>query len=446
MRDLTQGSVSRLLISMSLPTMAGMLFQTLYVLVDLYFVAHLGNAAIAGVGAASTLMLVVVAVSQSLSVGTVALISRAVGARQQAEANLYFNQSLVMALLLMVVSLVLLHPLAPFFAAAVSADAETRSLGTAYLHAFIPSLALQFPLMALGSALRGTGIVKPGMVVQILTVVLNIILAPVLIRGWGTGMPLGVVGAGLASTLAMAVGVVLLWIYFHRLEHYVAVDRGLMRPQFSIWWRILSIGLPAGGEFVVMFLIWTCNYWVLRGFGAVAQAGFGVGQRVFQSLFLPTMAIAFAVSPMVGQNYGARRYDRIREVFRAALRVSFVAVAVVLVITQVFAPQMVAGFSSDPAANAVGVEYLRYTSWVLMFGAVTSVSNGVLQGTGNTWPGLLCSASRVLVFILPVIWLSSLPGFTTRTVWIVTVLSSVVNAVLIALFARRWFRRHPVVS
>jgi putative MATE family efflux protein len=444
MRDLTQGSVVRHLLNMSGPIMAGMIFQTLYILVDLYFVGHLGNAAIAGVGSASSLMLVIVAVTQSLSVGGVALISQAVGRKQQPEANLYFNQTLSLAALLMVVSIALLYPLAAPMAGAVSADLETKQLGVAYLYAFIPSLALQFPLMALSSALRGTGIVKPGVVVQMLTVVLNVILAPVLIRGWGTGMPLGVFGAGLASSIAVAVGVLVLWIYFHQLEHYVGVDRALLRPQLPIWKRVLAIGLPAGGEFLVMFLIWTCNYWVLKGFGAQTQAGFGVGQRVFQALFLPAMAIAFAVSPMVGQNYGARRLDRVREIFSASLRISFIALPAILLVCQLLARPMVAVFSSDPAAIAVGVEYLRYCSWVLLFGAVTGVSNGVLQGAGKTWPGLLCSTSRVLVFIVPVLWLSSRPGFNTREVWIVTMLSSLVNAVLIGLFLRNWFQRHPV--
>jgi putative MATE family efflux protein len=446
MRDLTQGSINRHLVAMAAPVMAGMVFQTLYILVDLYFVGRLGNAAIAGVGAAGSVMLAIMAVTQSLGVGAVALISQAVGRKQQADANLVFNQTLSLSLILMIFTLALLYLLTPVFAAAVSADAETRRLAALYLYAFIPAMALQFLLVSLGSALRGTGIVKPAMVVQVLTVVLNIILAPVLISGWGTGVALGVTGAGLASSIAIAIGVTVLWLYFHRLEHYVAVARAQLRPQLAVWWRILAIGLPAGGEFIVMFLIWSCNYWVLRQLGAEAQAGFSVGQRVFQSLFLPAMAVAFSVSPIVGQNWGARHLGRVRQTYSAALRTSFIAVLPILAICQVFPAQMVAVFSNDPGAIAIGVEYLRYCSWVLIFGAVTSISNGVLQGVGNTWPGLLCSASRVISFILPAAWLSTRPGFNTREVWIATMLASLVNAVLIALFLRTWFRRHPATA
>src|SRR5262249_50784584 len=181
---------------------------------------------------------------------------------------------------------------------------------------------LQFPLAALGSALRGTGIVKPTMTVQMLSVIVNAILAPVLIAGWGTGHPLGTAGAGLASTIAVTIGLVLLWGYFARLEHYVGFARALWRPRGAIIRRILNVGLPAGGEFFVMFIILAVIYWVIRPFGPAAQAGFGIGGRVMQALFLPAMAVAFAIAPVAGQNFGARQFERVRETFRQGALIS----------------------------------------------------------------------------------------------------------------------------
>ena len=141
------------------------------------------------------------------------------------------------------------------------------------LHANPEVLALQFGLASMGAALRGTGIAKPTMVVQMLSVVLNVVLAPVLIAGWGTGRPLGVLGAGLASTIAVAASIVALGAYFVVLEKYVAWDRALVRPRAATWRRILAIGVPAGGEFMLMFLFMGVTYWVIRGFGPDAQAG-----------------------------------------------------------------------------------------------------------------------------------------------------------------------------
>src|SRR3984957_15905692 len=112
------------------------------------------------------------------------------------------------------------------------------------------------------------------MMVQLLTVIVNTILAPVLIAGWLTHHPLGTAGAGLASSIAVALGVVMLWIYFARLEHYVGVSSRLWRPQWPTIRRILNIGLPAGGEFLMMFVILGVIFVVIRGFRSEAQAGF----------------------------------------------------------------------------------------------------------------------------------------------------------------------------
>src|ERR1039457_3318025 len=169
----------------------------------------------------------------------------------------------------------------------LGADAPTAMMGTTYLYWFLPGLALQFALVAMGSALRGTGIVQPTMVVQGLTVLLNIALAPVLIAGWGSGHPLGVAGAGLASTIAIAFGAILLAMYFFKLEKYVQLHPSMWAPRLTIWLRMFNIGLPAGGEFALIFGYMAIIFWIIRTFGAAAQPGFGVGSRVMQSIFLP---------------------------------------------------------------------------------------------------------------------------------------------------------------
>ena len=163
------------------------------------------------------------------------------------------------------------------------------------------------------------------MMVQMLTVIVNTVLAPVLISGWGTHHAFGTAGAGLASSIAIGCGVVFLWVYFARLEHYVALHPRQWAPRWSVIRRILNVGLPAGGEFFMLFVILGAVYWVIRGFGPAAQAGFGIGGRVMQALFLPVMAVAFAVAPVAGQNFGAHQYARVRETFRTAAILSCAA-------------------------------------------------------------------------------------------------------------------------
>src|SRR5882724_11684900 len=183
MKDLTDSSIVKNILQMALPIAAGMFFQTLYFLIDLYFVAGLGDAAIAGVGAAGNVMFIVFALTQVLGVGTVATISHAVGRKDQAGATLIFNQTLVLSASCALVTLVLGYGVGHAYVQTLGSDAAMVLAGTRYLHWFLPSLALQFALVAMGSALRGTGIVQPTMMVQMLTVILNAVLAPVLIAG-----------------------------------------------------------------------------------------------------------------------------------------------------------------------------------------------------------------------------------------------------------------------
>jgi putative MATE family efflux protein len=441
MKDLTQGPITAQLIAMAVPLAIGMLFQTLYLVVDMYFVAHLGEAAIAGVSTAGTAMFVIMALTQMLGVGTVALVSHAVGAKDQAEANLVFNQSVTLSAICGVATLLAGWLLGGLYVRAMAADGATTAAGSAFLYYYTPGLALQFAMVALGSALRGTGIVQPTMMVQVLTVVLNTVLAPVLIAGWGTHHPLGTAGAGLASSLAVAAGVVFLWIYFARLEHYVRLDTSLMRPRAAQVRRILNVGLPAGGEFFMMFVILGVIYWVIRGFGPAAQAGFGIGGRVMQALFLPVMAIAFAAPAVAGQNFGARKFERVRETFRAAALLSSVLMLLLTLVCQ-WRPQIfIEFFSRQSEVVGVGATYLRIISWNFLATGLIFTCSGLFQALGNTWPSLASSASRLLTFVLPAVVLSRLPQFSLIEVWYLSVATVTLQALTSLLLLRREFRR-----
>jgi len=454
MKDLTQNSIARNILAMAAPIAIGMLFQTLYLLVDLYFVARLGDAAVAGVGAAGTLMFVVLALTQVLAVGAVALIAQAVGRKDRADANLVFNQSLVLAAACALLTLVLGYGFTSHYVAAIAADEATRASGITFLHFFLPGFALQFAIVTMGSALRGTGIVKPTMAIQALTVVLNTLLAPVLIAGWGTGYALGVAGAGLASSISVAVGVAMLTWYFLRLERYVSFAPALWRPDFATWKRLLGVGVPAGGEFALMFIYMGVVYWVISDFGAAAQAGFGIGSRIMQSIFMPAMAIAFAAGPIAGQNFGAGRADRVRETFTKAVLLNFAVMGLVTALLQ-WRPEVLVGvFTAEPDVRAVGSEFLRIISWTFLAQGVVFTCSGLFQGLGNTRPSLMSSAARLALFVPLAVWLSTRPGFTLEHVWYVSVATLVLQAAISFALLQGQFRRRlsglarpePVVS
>src|SRR5207302_2029328 len=328
MKDLTTGSVTRHLLRMSAFLAMSMVVQTLYLLADLYWVGHLGKEAIAAVGVAGNITMIVLALTQMLGVGTTTLISQAAGRKDQPHAELAFNQSFVMSIVIALALGVVGFILRPAYCDWLSADAETATLAKAYLLWFLPGLLLQFPLVALGSALRATGIIKPAVGFQVLSVFLNIVLAPLLIFGIGP-------------------------------------------------WPTLRVTGPA------------------------AQAGFGIGARVMQAFFLPVVALSFAVAPVVGQNFGGRRADRVRHSVYSAIGIASLMMLVLTLIAFLLPGTLIRIFSRDPRVIAFGSEYLRIVSLNFISAGIVFVTSSIFQGIGNTLPPLFSSMTRLILFALP---------------------------------------------
>ena len=441
MRDLTQGSITGHLLGMAGFIGLTLIFQTLYFVVDLYFVSRLGNAAIAGVSAAGNVFFLAMAASQLISIGAMSLVAQAVGRKDNAEANLVSDQAISMSLLFGAVALALGYSIGGAGVDLLTADAASAEAGRAYLYAFLPALALMFPSQAMTSSLRGAGVVMPTMLLQTGAILLNVVLAPVLIVGWGVGVPLGVAGAGWASTIAATVGTLGLVLLFPRVQSYLRLHVSALAPRFKTWGRILFVGLPSSFEFLLMFVIFIVVYWVIRGFGAEAQAGFGIGMRIMQSIFLPAMAISFAAGPIAGQNFGAGRHDRVRAAFRDTALIGSAIMVTLSVLCHISPGVFARLFTSDPAVLAVSNDYLQVVSWNFVFSGLIMAASGMFQGLGDTRPSLIASASRLVTFAAPALYLSTLPGFTLHQVWLLSVFSVVSQCVLALWLLFRTFKR-----
>jgi putative MATE family efflux protein len=440
MQDLTTGPVSRHLVKTASFMLVTMVFQTLYFLVDLYWVGRLGKEAVAAVGVAGNLQFIVLAVSQMLAVGATTLVSHAAGQRDQERALLVFNQAQVLSLVAAVVFSMLGWLTLDWYVGAQSADAVTAQLAHEYLAWFLPAMALQFAVVAMGAALRGVGNFKPGMVVQTASVIINIVLAPVLIFGWGTGVAMGVSGAAVATLIAVIVGVAWLATYFLPRDAFLRFVRRDMRPQFGLWAAMLKIGLPAGAEFALMAVYLFIVYRIAAPFGSAAQAGFGIGMRVVQALFMPIVALGFAVAPVAGQNVGARLGGRVRDVFRSACTMAATYMVLAAIVCNIAPAALVAVFSGDAQVIQVGDEYLRIISWNFVAPGLVFVSSSMFQALGNTIPSLIASISRVAIIAVPAVWLAQFPGFQLRWIWYLSVLAILMQLAIILLLLKREFR------
>jgi len=298
---------------------------------------------------------------------------------------------------------------------------------------------LQFATVAMGAVLRGIGDMKMPTVITVLTVIVNIILAPVLTVGWLTGHAFGVRGAAMASLVAIVVGGVSFAIYFRRPSSPIRFRRADWRPQIALWKQMLGIGLPSGGEFALMAVYAMFVYHIIQPFGAAAQAGFGIGVRVVQSLFLPAVAIGFATAPVVGQNFGARAGVRVRHAFYASAAMTVSVMALSTGLCHIAPEAMIGLFTSDRRVMVFGGEYLRIVSWNFMASGIIFAGSSTLQGLGNTRPALAASAMRLLLFALPAYVLSSQPSFEMRHVWYLSVGSVFVHMVILVWLVHRQF-------
>jgi Na+-driven multidrug efflux pump len=248
---------------------------------------------------------------------------------------------------------------------------------------------------------------------------------------------MGVSGAALATFISILIADVLTVIYFEKNYRYVRFRIAQWRPQMKVWWAMLKIGVPAGSEFALWALFIMIVYAIIRPFGAAAQAGFGVGARVMQSMFLPVLALSFAVSPVVGQNFGGRRADRVRQSVFAAIGLASGVMLFLTVATWLAAPKFIRAFSTDPAVIGYGAGYLSIMAFNFVAAGIVFSSSSVFQGLGNTVPPLLSTASRLVLFALPAALLSRRPGFQITDVWYLSVASQVVQACFNLLLLRR---------
>ncbi|MCA8886514.1 MAG: hypothetical protein KDA35_07810, partial [Hyphomonadaceae bacterium] len=257
----------------------------------------------------------------------------------------------------------------------------------------------------------------------------------------GTGIPLGTAGAGWASSISAALGTIALIFMFPRVQTYLRLHIKSLTPKFEAWRRIIFIGLPTSLEFLMMFVIFITIYFVIRQFGAEAQAGFGIGGRIMQSIFLPAMAVAFAAAPIAGQNFGAKRYDRVRETFAVTALIGSGIMLTLSILCHINPGLLARPFTSNPDVLAVSNDYLTIVSWNFVFSGLVMAAGSLFQGMGDTRPSLFASATRMVTFVVPVLWAAQQPWFSLHNVWLLSVASVIAQCALVLWLLFETFKR-----
>lgn len=439
MKDLTQGPIKKHLVRMSGAFLLNMLTGTLFSLVNIYWLGRLGATAQAAVTLAAIPVMLLLTLLPIVSIGAGILIAQAVGAKDQKRANQIFNEAFGVSLLATALIGIVAWSNREAFGFLMTPDPATAALIAAYFRWFIPSVVVQVPLFVLAAALEFTGNVRAGTIAQSGTVVLNAILAPLLMFGW-LGMPqLGIDGTGLASFIACSATMVGLLVYFARRNSYLSMRPAIWLARPQELWGALKIGLPTGLESGVVAAYLLVIALLLRPFGAVEQAAFGIGQRVFQAGLMPLIALSSATCVIVGQSYGAGLASRVRETLRASITLGLVAGPVLLLLFESLAPWICSNFSNDPAVIAAGAVFLRIGAFSLIPASGAYAVFAVLSGMGNTKASLFTQMAYAALVVVPACALSQLPGFKPSWLWTVMLVAGFAQALMAWHFLRREF-------
>ncbi len=442
-KDLTEGSIPRHLLLFSIPMLAGNAMQIGYSLINTIWVGHLvGENAVGAVGVSLPVLYVLFGVAMGMSVATTIVISQYYGAKDYAgverAVGCAFSLSLIIALVLTVGGLLSSDHLLRL----VATPPEIFAMASSYLRITLAGFTLFYFGMLINFMLRGIGDTITPLVFMSVALGLNAVLDPFFIGGFGPFPRLGLNGAAYATLVSQATAIAVNVIYLNRKRHFIAFNPRKLILDRRLTLLLFKIGLPSivqqslvsiGSLFISAFV---------NGFGAPAANAFGAAGRVDMVAFMPALSMSMAVSALTGQNIGARKTARVREVFRwGILMTSSITIVISLVV--VFFSRLILtmfGLGDDPKVMEIGMGYMRIVGASYLFFGIMFISNGVINGAGHTMITMIFTLLSQWLVRVPGSWLLSRTGLGLSGIWIAVALSFVVTMTISLLyyFSGKW--------
>ncbi|MBR5224380.1 MAG: MATE family efflux transporter [Clostridia bacterium] len=410
--------VGKLLANMSLPMMASMMAMALYNIVDSIFVARIGEDALAALSLAFPVQNMMIAVSVGIGVGINAVLSRALGAKDQKAVSRTSGSGALLLTLCSLIFVVLgIAAIRPFFAAQTSSETIIE-YGVTYTSIVTIGCSGLFIQVLCERLLQSTGRAVLVMVMQTVAAVVNIALDPILIFGL-FGLPaMGVAGAALATIIGQWIGAVV-GVYFNlRMNPDLSMDRRSFRPHGATIRRILVIGIPS----VIMQSIGSvmnfCMNQILIAFSSTAVAVFGVYFKLQSFIFMPIFGLNNASVPIVAFNYGAKRADRMVQAVKYSVVAAVGIMVVGMAIFQAIPDKLLGFFDASEELMRIGVPALRIISMHFPLAGVCIGCGAVFQALGFSLYSMIISLIRQLVVLIPCAYLiGALTGDVTMVWW-----------------------------
>jgi putative MATE family efflux protein len=404
-QDFTTISIDRAIVLLSVPMVLEMAMESLFGIVDIFFVAHLGADATATVGITEGMLMIVMAIAVGLSMGTTAVVARRTGEHDKDGAAGAAVQSMILGVACALLIFSVAFPFAPRLVALMGASPGILQVGSTYSRIMLSGSGIILMLFLINAIFRGAGDAAVAMRVLWLANFINICLDPCLIRGLGPFPRLGVTGAAVSTSIGRSVGILfqiyLLWRGTGRME----VQRRDLRLNFAVMKNIVRIAGNGVLQFMVATASWVAMVRLIQSFGSAATAGYTVAIRIVIFSILPSWGLGSAAATLVGQNLGAKQPERAeKSVWRAAF-FNMVFLGTVSLIFLLFAPRLVGIFSHDPVVIGFGSNCLRIISLCYVLYAYGMVIVQAFNGAGDTRTPTLINLVCFWIVQLPLAFL-----------------------------------------
>lgn len=436
--DYTSGPLGRAIFLLSVPMVAEMAMESLFAVVDVFFVGRLGSAAVATIGLTESLMIVIYTIAFGLSIGATAVVSRRIGEKDRDGAARAAVQVLFLGTLISAILGILGAIFARDLLALMGADAEVLAIGTGYARMLLGGSSTVFLLFLINAVFRGAGDPAVAMRVLILGNGINIVMDPVLIFGLGPFPELGLTGAAIASTFGRGVGFLFALRLLTKGTGHLAVKARHIAIEPATMWRIASLSGSGTFQVALASMSWIGLVRVIAMFGSTAMAGYTIAIRVVLFALMPAFGIGAAAATMVGQSLGAKLPDRAEQAVWAAARYNAIFLGSTGLLFFLFAPTIVGWFTPDAAVAAVGVYGLRAIAVGFPLFALGMVLEQSFNGAGDTWTPTWINLFVFWLVQIPLAWvLATRLGFEERGVFIAVSIAYSLLALVSAVFFKR---------
>ena len=441
--DFTQGSLTRGIALLALPTVLEMIMESTFGIVDAFWVAKLGADAIAAVGLTESLVVLIFSVALGLSMATTATVARRIGEKDPEGAAVAAVQSIGCGLLASLLTGIAGVLLAPHLLAWMHGTPGVIRVGSTYTAIVLGGNASIMLLFLINGVFRGAGDPALAMRTLWLANLINLVLDPCFIYGWAGFPRLGVTGAAVATTTGRSIGVLYqLWILFGGSSR-VKVLRRHLRVDWPVLTRLLRVGIVAMFQYFIATASWVSLVRINALFGSPSAAGYTLAMRVILFAILPSWGISSAAATLVGQNLGAGRPDRSERAVWLAGMYNMTFLTLLGALLFFAAPWIVGWFTTEPDVTGIAATCLRFVSLGYPFYAWGMIMEQAFNGAGDTatptWINLCC----YWMFQIPLAWwLAESRGLGSRGVYLaICIAESVIAIVGVTVFRRgRWKR------